>query len=108
MKRKRGAVGSLPWRSRLPGATCHDLALSYLGADGQTGSYSGLEVGCGEVCHCRLKGILPMRVTAYPETEPSVARQTDRRVFRVRRARLTFSRISVARAVQMKGLGLSL
>src|SRR6202521_518163 len=31
--------------------------------------------------------------------------QTDRRVFRVRRARLTFSKISEARAVQMKGLG---
>ena len=37
-----------------------------------------------------------------------VVRQTDRRVFRVRRARLTFSKISEARAVQIKGLGLSL
>ncbi len=38
----------------------------------------------------------------------SVVRQTDRRVLRVRRARLTFSKISEARAVQIKGLGLSL
>src|ERR1035437_10318618 len=34
---------------------------------------------------------------------PSVVRQTDRRVFRVRRARFTFSKMSVARAVQMNG-----
>jgi hypothetical protein len=39
---------------------------------------------------------------------PSVVRQTERRLFRVRRARFTFSRISAARAVQMNGFGLSL
>jgi len=36
----------------------------------------------------------------------SVVRHSDRRVCRVRRARLTFSKISAARAVQMNGLGL--
>ena len=29
-----------------------------------------------EVCHCRLRGILPS-VTAYPETEPSVSKPCD-------------------------------
>ena len=46
--------------------------------------------------------------TALPTATPSVVRQTDRRLFRVRRARFTFSRMSAARAVQMKGFGLSL
>src|SRR5882724_5287526 len=71
----------------------------------------------GVVYHSRLDA----RNRSYPEIPAlknmlvglrrslaGVVRQTDRRVFRVRRARLTFSRISEARAVQMNGLGLSL
>lgn len=37
--------------------------------------------------------------------DPSVVRQADRTLSRVARARLTFSRISSARAVQMNGVG---
>ncbi len=44
----------------------------------------------------------------HHSTIASVVRQTERRLFRVRRARFTFSRISAARAVQMNGFGLSL
>ncbi len=36
---------------------------------------------------------------------PSVVRHTDGHLFRTARARVTFSRMSVALAVQMKGLG---
>ena len=38
----------------------------------------------------------------------SVVRHADGRLFRAVRARLTFSRMSAALAVQMKGFGLSL
>ena len=47
------------------------------------------------------------RMSRFPD-RASVVRQTDRRLFRVRRARFTFSRMSAARAVQMNGFGLSL
>jgi hypothetical protein len=49
-------------------------------------------------------------VTAMPLglNAPSVLRHTDCRLFSEARARLTFSRISAALAVQMKGLGFSL
>jgi hypothetical protein len=36
---------------------------------------------------------------------PSVVRHTDDHLFKTARARVTFSRMSVAFAVQMKGLG---
>ena len=39
---------------------------------------------------------------------PSVVRHSERRLCRAWRARLTFSKVSEARAVQMKGLGFSL
>lgn len=41
-------------------------------------------------------------------SRPSVVRQTDWALFRALRARFTFSRMSLALAVQMKGLGFSL
>src|SRR5712675_462550 len=69
------------------------------------------------VYHSRLDA----RNRSYPPTpEPNdtlvglrrslagVVRHADRPLYKVRRARVTFSKISEARAVQMKGLGFSL
>jgi len=48
------------------------------------------------------------QVTIQVFGQPSVVRQADCRLSRAARARLTFSRISAALAVQMNGLGWSL
>ncbi len=64
-------------------------------------------------CRSLKAGIAYQNVPIHPKTantpaNASVVRQTERRLFRVRRARFTFSRMSPALAVQMNGFGLSL
>jgi len=50
-------------------------------------------------------GLLYTQLRRGPKREPSVVRHLDATLSRVRRARVTFSRMSEALAVQMKGFG---
>jgi DNA-directed RNA polymerase subunit RPC12/RpoP len=58
-----------------------------------------------QVLISKLLGQLERENNAEWRKESSVVRHTDGHLFRTARARVTFSKMSVALAVQMKGLG---